>query len=118
MATTITIPSGSYGPGTFSVPETNLPSSARVIELRLDRTLWLDPSVSLAVSLECLENAVWVQCGRVTTVGGVVLNPVTGQPITTFTARFTMPDTGRNRVRGSLEITGGSLTTSGTITVS
>jgi hypothetical protein len=127
MPTVTILPAATYPPGTRSFGPATVPQNLSHYLLTFDKTSWTDPSITMEVTLDLsLDGGVTWN----TPATDVVPFPVGftaegggtdkfGNPYTEVTRDGGIPQPGTTdrRVRGSMTIAGGSITTSATLNV-
>lgn len=118
---TIPIPSQVYPPGVIALPQTPVPVGIDRAHLTLDAVQWTDPQTLLSVQLWLSYDSgvTWLPGGGGTARGEPDRRGKTGLPLTTVAFMWTWPepDNPNRRVKGTLTLSGGSLQTSGVLTL-
>lgn len=108
MATTTftVVPLGTYAAGIHPFGPSAVPMGATILTARLDRTQLLSPTLTINWGLELSQDAgaTWLPWGAAGTVGGALVNPRTGLPITesSFRVELPSPADANFMVRGSV----------------
>ena len=123
MATTpvIVLPVKIYAPGTFTFGPVTPPLNAIQIQVAVDRTTWTSTTLTAnwSIQLSIDGGTTFSSWGGVSTVGGVILDPNTGLPMTesSLTVNFPTPATAQYRVKGQIAFNE-TLTTAVTVRLS
>ena len=124
MPSIITLPLQAYPPGTYKfgfVPGISVAVGVTRIRMAFDVSAFLDPNVELSITVERSFNGnagPWELDFGFTRRGGVSFGDNGVQDTLCYLeTNVPQPTNNKRRVRGTISITGGSLTTEGTLTL-
>lgn len=125
MANTLNIPSITLKPGTHVFGPDTPPSGISTVTITFSRTdgshslNTAAPTTTFAAELEISYDGgtTWETLGGAETTGGSSTDPDTGQPYATFYLEvdFPSPTTAATQVRGTITVTGATVSVSGSI---
>jgi hypothetical protein len=117
---TVTIPAGTYGPGTLSLGPVVVPSSAVRVDLTLDATQHTNPVIvaSLAVDVSLDGGVTWIGNSTPGDCAVGASRPGNSNAAVTADLRqirltYPLPAVANRAVRASVIITGGAVATAG-----
>lgn len=109
MATSVILPPGSYGPGTFTLPAAPIPTGITRVTVQVDRASMVSGTLHIDWTLELSQDSgtSWLPWGGAGTVGGAISDPATGLPfsVSSFTVAVPNPANAGRRLRGSVTLT-------------
>lgn len=129
MATTTVLPQGTYQPQTRLLGPVTVPQGATELTFTFDRTNWTDPAVTLAITIDLSldggatwnnppEQAAPLPFGFTSEGGGGLDKHGNPRTETTGTTSIPQPTNTQRRLRATVTIAGGPLTTNGSVTIS
>lgn len=109
---TVLLPTGTYAVGTYVMDPVDVPASYVVGTLKVDRAEWLDDTVLIELIIEEKQTAEsdWHVLGSATSKGGLYYRRGVLVPQTTYSVPLPAPELSTRQMRGTLVISGGSLT--------
>ena len=122
MTTTVILPMAPYPAGTYTMPSTAVPLNISTVKVAVDRTLWADPAVTVDARMEWSFDGgtVWSPGGGWTANGGTMFLRDGTTVSTESFASFVMPQASNpnRKIRGSVVVAGGTVTSSVSLTTS
>jgi hypothetical protein len=117
---TVVLPQASYSIGSYAIGAQTVPLEYNVGFIRLSRGLWTDPTrqINWAIEISYDSGSTWTPLIAGSSVGGIVHGYCKPQPCigpvieySEIGAPLAQPSNPNRRIRGTFEVSGGSVTT-------
>ena len=111
----ILVPEATYPTGVYEVPAVAVPTGYSVGYIRVSRDVWLDPETRAEWTIFLSQDAgsTWTLLSRGSATGGIKVDPRTGlpNPFSKIGASLPQPANTNRRVKATVTISGGPITT-------
>jgi hypothetical protein len=107
---TVVAPMGVYSVGEYTILPVAIPAEYTKGYIKIDRTQWLNPAshINWLITLSQDGGETWTDLSGASAVGGIIINPLTGQPRTeaTIWAPLAQPENANRQIRATIVVSG------------